>query len=125
MKQQLNAFAKTPTLAAAQRVVKYEAKHPFAVCGINPEQSALLASAKQLVSDIDFWGSEEALAGHIDALIFRNTAFADMADMLDAKGDYRLAFDCRDAFNVTIADAYDREQMKCGSDKRAYRYGEA
>ena len=124
MKQQLNAFAKNPTLTAAQRVVKYEAKHPFGVCGLNPQQSELLDLAKQLVSDIDFWGSEEALAGHIDALISRNTAFADMADLLDAKGDYRPSLDCRVAFNVAIADAYDREQMKRGSDKRAYRYGE-
>mgnify|MGYP001204147465 CR=1 FL=1 len=124
MKQQLNAFAKTPTLAAAQRVVKYEAKHPFAVCGISPEQSALLASAKQLVSDVLFWGSEEALAGHIDALISRNTGFTDMADLLDAKGDYRPSLDCRAPANEAIACAYDREQMKRGSDKRAYRYGE-
>jgi len=51
MEKLLNAYALAPNLVAARRIVRYENKHPFAVCFLNPEQIELLNAAKQLVRE--------------------------------------------------------------------------
>ena len=43
MQKLLDAFNASRSLRDAKRLVSYENKHPFAVCFLSPEQTALLA----------------------------------------------------------------------------------
>lgn len=61
---------------------------------------------------------------NVDALIRSNTAFRDLADMLNAAGSYRPSCDVSQPVMRQIADAYDAAQEARGDDRRAYRYGD-
>lgn len=60
--------------------------------------------------------------GELDEVVRRNTAFRNMLDMLDAKGNYRPSLDCSEPVMLAIADRYDELQAARGDDRRAYRY---
>lgn len=50
MQKLLDAFNASRSLSDAKRLVSYENKHPFAVCFLSSEQTALLAEATRTVS---------------------------------------------------------------------------
>ena len=61
------------------------------------------------------------IAATLDALVARNSAFRDMADLL-SQPHYRPSLDMREAWARQVADAYDQAQAARGDDRRAYRY---
>ena len=51
MQKLLDAFNTTRSLRDAKRLVSYENKHPFSVCFLSPEQTALLAEATRIARE--------------------------------------------------------------------------
>src|SRR5690606_22629797 len=60
----------------------------------------------------------------LNKLVAGRTGFKDMFDLMNAGGNYRPSCDVSDPEMQVIADCYDALQVRGGSDKRAYRYGE-
>ena len=52
MQKLLDAFTATRSLRDAKRLVSYENKHPFAVCFLSSEQTALLAEATRIAREV-------------------------------------------------------------------------
>ena len=52
MQKLLDTFGDSRSLRDAKRLVSYENKHPFAVCFLSSEQTALLAEATRIVREV-------------------------------------------------------------------------
>jgi hypothetical protein len=59
----------------------------------------------------------------MDKLIYQNTGFSSLDDLLNARGGYRPSCDMSRLEMELIADAYDAAQTERGDERRAYRYG--